>query len=60
MKEIKTQREADPSPVPEEESRLADYAQNIGRILQKYPKVQSNSPELYILSYLENLGSRKV
>lgn len=47
-------------PAVEKKSRLFAHAKSLGKILREHPNVQSNSPELYILSYLENLGSRKI
>jgi hypothetical protein len=35
-------------------------AKSLGEILRKYPKMQSNSPELYVLSYLNELGGAKI
>jgi hypothetical protein len=44
----------------EKSPQLSTRAGILGKILQKYPKLQSNSPELYVLSYLDNLGSHKI
>lgn len=44
----------------EKSPQFSTRAAILGKILQKYPKLQSNSPELYILSYLDNLGSHKI
>lgn len=35
-------------------------AKSLGEILRKYPRMQSNSPELYVLSYLNELGGAKI
>ncbi|AKM81663.1 MAG: hypothetical protein UT13_C0001G0705 [Candidatus Pacebacteria bacterium GW2011_GWF2_38_9] len=35
-------------------------ARSLGEILRRYPKMQSNSPELYVLSYLNELGGAKI
>lgn len=60
MKEIRMRMEEQPGPVSEKRSRLFANAKSLGKILREHPNMQSNSPELYILSYLENLGSRKI
>lgn len=38
---------------------LATKAKNLGQIMQKHPQFQSNSPELYLLAYLKELGLAK-
>jgi hypothetical protein len=38
---------------------LATKAKSLGQIMQKYPEVQSNSPELYLLAYIKELGLAK-
>lgn len=60
MKETRMRVEDQPGPDLERKSKLFANAKSLGKILRRYPNVQSNSPELYILSYLENLGSRKI
>jgi len=42
------------------EDKILAKAKSLGEILRKYPHIQSNSPELYVLSYLGKLGSRKI
>ena len=39
---------------------LSQKAKNLGEIMQKNPRFQSNSPELYLLAYLKELGLAKV
>lgn len=60
MKETRMEMENRSGPVSEKNSRFFTNAKSLGKILKEYPNIQSNSPELYILSYLENLGSRKI
>jgi hypothetical protein len=44
-----------------ESSEFSDSkAKSLGEILKRYPKMQSNSPELYVLSYLNELGGAKI
>lgn len=38
---------------------LASKAKNLGQIMQKHPQFQSNSPELYLLAYIKELGLAK-
>jgi hypothetical protein len=35
-------------------------AKIIGQILQKYPNIQSTSPELYFLAYVKRFGADKI
>ena len=44
----------------EKSPQFSTRAAILGKILQKYPKLQYNSPELYVLTYLDNLGSHKI
>jgi len=39
---------------------LCEKSRNLGRIMKKYPEYGSNSAELYLLTYIEELGSAKV
>ncbi len=39
---------------------LASKAKSLGQIMQKHPQFQSNSPELYLLAYLKELGLAKI
>lgn len=45
------------------EARLKAYetlrkkSKNLGQIMMSHPRFQSNSPELYLLAYLKELGS---
>ena len=39
---------------------LRQKAKNLGQIMQNHPRFQSNSPELYLLAYLKELGSSQV
>ena len=36
---------------------LREKSRNLGQIIMNYPNFQSNSPELYLLAYLKELGS---
>lgn len=36
--------------------RLTKHVKNLGQIMQKHPELQSNSPELYMLAYMKELG----
>jgi hypothetical protein len=38
---------------------LARKSRNLGQIMKNNPKYQSNSPELYLLAYLTELGLAK-
>ena len=48
------------------ESRAKAYeafrekSKNLGEIMRNHPRFQSNSPELYLLAYLKELGSTQV
>ncbi len=35
-------------------------SRNLGEIMRNHPEFQSNSPELYLLAYLKELGSKEV
>ena len=49
-----------PERASEKNRNLLARARSLGEILREYPDIQSNSPELYLLGYLKNLGSRKI
>lgn len=36
---------------------LREKSRNLGQIMMNHPRFQSNSPELYLLAYLKELGS---
>ena len=36
---------------------LREKSRNLGQIMRNHPRFQSNSPELYLLAYLKELGS---
>ena len=39
---------------------LRERSRNLGQIMRSNPKFQSNSPELYLLAYLKELGSAEI
>jgi hypothetical protein len=39
---------------------LREKSRNLGQIMKNYPGLQSNSPALYVLAYLKELGSGEV
>lgn len=39
---------------------LSEKAKRLGQIMQNHPQLQSNSPELYMLAYLTELGLAKI
>ncbi len=39
---------------------LREKSKNLGEIMKNNPKFQSNSPELYLLAYLKELGSTEI
>ena len=39
---------------------LREKSKNLGQIMRSNPKFQSNSPELYLLAYLKELGSTEI
>lgn len=49
-----------PERTSEKNKNLLARARSLGEILREHPDIQSNSPELYLLGYLKNLGSRKI
>mgnify|MGYP007061465687 FL=1 len=59
MKEAMMRVEDQPGPVPKNREMLIQ-ARYLGEILRNNPKIQSNSPELYLLTYLKRFGSDKV
>ncbi len=60
MKETTMHLEDQPGPMPEKKSETLAKARSLGKILREHPDIQSNSPELYVLTYLDNLGSHKI
>lgn len=60
MKETALRLEDQPDPIPKEKPGLLVNAKILGKILQQHPNIQSNSPEFYMLAYLESLGSHKI
>ena len=39
---------------------LREKSKNLGQIMKNYPVLQTNSPALYVLAYLKELGSDEV
>ncbi len=39
---------------------LCEKSRNLGRVIAQHPEYGSNSAELYLLAYLEELGSTKI
>lgn len=39
---------------------LKARSKNLGELMKNNPRFQSNSPELYLLAYLKELGSAKI
>jgi hypothetical protein len=39
---------------------LRQKSKNLGEIMRNHPRFQSNSPELYLLAYLKELGSAEI
>ncbi len=60
MKEAMMRAEDQPGPMSENKNQMLIQARNLGEILRKYERIQSNSPELYFLAYQKRLGSDKV
>jgi len=60
MKEEMMRVEDQPGPMSENKAQMLIQAKNLGEILRNNPKIQSNSPELYLLTYLKRFGSDKV